>query len=93
MATHTSSSSKTTRSDHSFGLTVFEAQSYPLPVRKSPADFHGRGTKVNDMEGTEGLFEGGHSATDLPHRILDLPPRRSFSLTTQSTEDLDAGKE
>jgi hypothetical protein len=80
-------SSKTTRSDHGIGLTVFEAQSYPLPVRKSPADFHGRWTKANDMEGTQGLFEGGHSSA------TDLPPRRSFSLTTQSTEDPDAGKE
>jgi hypothetical protein len=43
-------------SDHGIGLTVIEAQSYPLPVRKSPGDFQ------KHTETHRKLFEAdGHS--------------------------------
>ena len=52
-------------SDHGMGLTVIEAQSYPLPVRKSPGDFHEWGTKEKHTETHRELFEAyGHSGYD-----------------------------
>jgi hypothetical protein len=44
---------------------MVEAQSYPLPVRKSPRDFHEWGTKEKHTETHKELSEAdGHSDYD-----------------------------
>jgi hypothetical protein len=52
-------------SDHGIRLTVVKAQSYPLPVRKSPGDFHKWGTKEKHTETHKELFKADkHSGYD-----------------------------